>query len=348
MSWLKGLFSRKALVRSLQVVCGIIATYIVCAVGLVFWPSPSPFGDETPIVGEWQDRDIAEGGVQDAPETYETTVFSSRDGEMLHASRFGSDADTTIIFLHGIASTSDALVNGALLLHQATGAEVITPDYRGHGRSSGRPYDVDYIGQYEDDLEDMIAAVLASNPSERVIIAGHSMGGGVAMRYALKDNAPVPTAYLLLAPNFGEGPAQRSGEDMDPDQADEAASFVHFDVRRMIGLIMLNSIGVTWLNQLPIMYFNVPPAVIEYSYRSVMSAQPIRPHTSDKALQAVTVPLLVVVGSDDEIFDVSAFPEFIRANSDGETIILPGLTHSSIYSDPATFEVVGEWYQSLP
>lgn len=174
------------------------------------------------------------------------------------------------------------------------------------------------------------------------------MGGGVAMRYALKPDAPVPDAYLLLAPNFGEGPTQRSGDDMDKEAAEEASSFVQFDVRRMIGIIMLNSVAIHALDSLPILYFNSAEQVIEYSYRAVMSAQPIRPKTSDIALQAVSSPLLVIVGSDDEVFEAVNFESFVSENSDGETIILPGLTHAGVLNDPASYVVVADWYNSFP
>ena len=181
----------------------------------------------------------------------------------------------------------------------------------------------------------------AFEPAQRVIVAGHSMGGGVAMRYALKDGAPVPDAYLLFAPNFGEGPTQRS-----PEDGEDTSAFVHFDVRRMIGIIMLNTVAIHALDDLPILYFNIATQRMDYSYRAVMSAQPIRPETSDIALQAVQSPLLVIVGADDEVFEVGQFEPFISANSDGETVILPGLTHDGIVNDAATYEVVLEWYNS--
>ncbi len=72
------------------------------------------------------------------------------------------------------------------------------------------------------------------------------------MRYALKQDAPGPDGYLLFAPNFGEGPTQRSGDDMDQDAAEEVSSFVPFDVRRMIGIIMLNSFAIHALGSFPI------------------------------------------------------------------------------------------------
>jgi len=347
MSIFKRLFSKKALIRSLQVFVGIAVVYLAISLGLIYWPAPEPFTDAEVSFDEWQAREIAKGGDHSSDAEFEEERIVARDGTTLFARVFSSDGNTSIILMHGIAASSAIMNNAARLLREATGAEVITPDFRGHGQSGGRAFDVDYIGQYEDDLEDIINFIESQRPEHRIVVAGMSMGGGVAMRYALKEDAPLPDAYLLIAPNFGEGPTQRSGDDMDEDKADEASSFIFFNVRRMIGIIMLNSVGIRALDDLPILYFNYPPQVMEYSYRAVLSAQPIRPNTSDIALQAVQSPLLVVVGSDDEIFEVSNFESFVGDNSDGETVVLPGLTHNGVLNDSATYEVVREWYSRL-
>lgn len=337
------LFSRKMLIRSLLVSVAILVIYFSIAATLIFWPSPEPFADAKYAIDEQAASEMAVNSDGRAATDVELITIETRDQETIFARRYGSEATTTIILLHGIAADSTAMSNAARLLQEATAAEVLTPDFRGHGQSGGPPFDNDYIGQYEDDLEDIVGFVGRERPGNRIVVAGHSMGGGVAMRYALKDDAPVPNAYLLFAPNFGEGPTQRSGDD-----AGDTSSFVHFDVRRMIGIIMLNSVGIHALDDLPILYFNGPSLRMDYSYRAVLSAQPIRPNTSDIALQAISSPLLVIVGANDEVFEVAQFEPFISANSDGETVILPGLTHDGIVNDPATYEVAAEWYTRLP
>ena len=65
-------------------------------------------------------------------------------------------------------------------------------------------------------------------------------------------------------------------------------------MRRPIGIIMLGTVGIHALDDLPVLYFNRSPERLDYSYRAVMSAQPIRPETSDIALQAVRSPMLVL------------------------------------------------------
>jgi pimeloyl-ACP methyl ester carboxylesterase len=348
MDFLKHTFSRKTLFRSLLVFVGIAIVYLVICLGLIFLPSPPPFANTPVNHTELKTQAFEKNNNHTTEIAVEEINILARDGKSIFAHRFGSDTSTSIIFMHGVASTGAAMEKGARLLHETTGAEVITPDFRGHGQSDGKPFDVEYIGQYEDDLEDIINYIKRERPTNRFIIAGHSMGGGVAMRYALKEDAPVPYAYLLLAPNFGEGPTQRSDKDVDEKKAKDASSFVHFDVRRMIGIILLNSVGIHDFDYLPILYFNNPLKVMEYTYRAVMSAQPIRPKTSDIALQSVKSPLLVIVGSDDEVFEVANFESYVSENSHGKTVIIPGLTHESVFNDMSTYKIIAEWYNKLP
>jgi len=353
MNFIKSLFSRRALVKSTKIFGGVAAIYLVLALTLIFWPKSQPFENNPLSQGAWdayiseQDRAVVN------PATATMHTFTARDGTQIFSRRFKSSDATegasasVIIYMHGIASDSGAMVDSASLLRGATVAEIIVPDFRGHGQSGGPRSDVSYIGQYEDDLEDIINAILVENPNASLIIAGHSMGGGVAMRYALKKNAVSPQAYILLAPNFGEGPTQRTGSEAESQRVDDSLSFVEFDTKRMIGQIMLNGVGIRALDHKPIMFFNRPKDILAYSYRSVLSAQPIRPNTSDRALRAVNVPLLVIVGGDDELFVAENFEPFISAHSDGETIIVDGETHDGILHSRSAFSHIQAWYQAF-
>jgi hypothetical protein len=78
-----------------------------------------------------------------------------------------------------------------------------------HARSEGAwqvrrsPGDVDYIGQLEDDVADVIAAIRARRPAARIVLLGHSAGGGLLVRYAGGGRGPAPTATCFLRPTSG-------------------------------------------------------------------------------------------------------------------------------------------------
>ena len=327
------IFSRKTLIRSLQIFVSIAIVYLGIAAGLIYWPRSAPFPamDQAATVTEPIRKKLSTTDLQ----------FTARDGSVLVAKRYGPDTDRVILLLHGVASNQAQMAMPAAMLSDASGLEVITLDLRGHGLSDGRRNDVDYIGQYTDDVEDVLRTLVAETEGRTVILAGHSMGGGIAMRYALKNDVPKPSAYLLFAPNFGEGPTE--GKREREEGADGAPSFVHFDLPRMIGQIMMNVAGIHAFDDQPILYFNFPPQVQAYSYRAVMSGQPVRPDTSDKALRAIDVPLFVLVGEDDEVFNAAAFEGFVSANSDGETQTIAGENHVSILFSKPGYDAVRNW-----
>jgi alpha-beta hydrolase superfamily lysophospholipase len=82
----------------------------------------------------------------------------------------------------GLAGTAVRTRLSAGTLSQDQGFEVLVPDLRGHGPNPVRRGDIDYIGQLEDDLADLIAAHnITGRP---VYMVGHSSGGGLVVRFA--------------------------------------------------------------------------------------------------------------------------------------------------------------------
>ncbi|MFQ5401679.1 MAG: alpha/beta hydrolase, partial [Anaerolineae bacterium] len=129
--------------------------------------------------------------------------FTMRDGETLFARQFPAESDVTILLLHGVTSDSAAFNISAQMLREVSGAEAVALDLRGHGQSGGTAGDVDYIGQFQDDVADVITAIRTDKPNGRLILAGHSMGGGIALQFAQLEDAPAVDGYMLFAPHLG-------------------------------------------------------------------------------------------------------------------------------------------------
>ncbi|NCC36811.1 MAG: alpha/beta fold hydrolase, partial [Chloroflexia bacterium] len=70
-----------------------------------------------------------------------------------------AEADTVLLLLHGSAWHSLQFAPLAGAISEQGLAHVVTPDLRGHGFAPTRRGDVDYIGQLEDDLADLIGVV---------------------------------------------------------------------------------------------------------------------------------------------------------------------------------------------
>jgi len=274
----------------------------------------------------------------------EDRTFPLRDGGHIFAKKYPYNSKRTTILLHGIVSSSYTYNKMSGLLRNAAKAEVYATDLRGHGLSSGKPGDVDYIDQYSDDLADVILNIKKEKPENNIILAGHSMGGGICLRYAMRRNFPEVDAYLLFAPTLGHNAPTLRDESDEAGNSGEAFMKIH--LTRIIGLWMLNSIGNHAYDSLNVLFFNLPDdaPLKKYSYRSNLS---MAPADYKKGLRSVKKPLLVIVGSDDEAYIASEYEPVIKGYSDGEVAIIDGATHNGIRHDKEAMDLVKKWIGSL-
>lgn len=317
----------KILLRVAFIITAVLITiYLGAALVLTFLPEPTFTTGPFPV---------AETAVAD----FTPQQFTARDGETLFAHHFPAETDVTILLLHGVASDSTIFNMAAPMLREVSGAAVVALDLRGHGQSEGIAGDVDYIGQYEDDVADVIAAIRAEKPDGRLILAGHSMGGGIALRFAQLPDAPSVDGYLLFAPHLGtNAPTMPAPQ---PETSNVAAAFTQLHVPRLIGLTMLNVVGIQALNQQDTLFFNLPDTTTHtYSYRAMVNTAPTE---YGAALTAVNAPLLVVVGSHDEAFVAEQFPTAVSAYSDGEVHVVPEESHNSIVESATAMTIIQNW-----
>jgi pimeloyl-ACP methyl ester carboxylesterase len=273
----------------------------------------------------------------------EPHYFLMRDGKHLYAQRFEKESKLTVIVLHGVLSNSLEMNRVSGMLRKALNAEVYALDLRGHGKSDGKPGDIDYVGQYEDDLVDVIRTVREEKPDGKIVLAGHSMGGGIELRFAMKKDHPKVDGYILFAPLLGQNtPTFKKQQDNSDTLGNKKEPFMKIDFPRIIGLKMFNSIGVQKYNYLPVLFFNLPKEapLNKYSYRSDMS---MAPDDYKAGLHAVDKPLLVLVGKNDEVFDASAFVPVIKNNSIGEIAIIKNETHNSIINSMEGMNIIKVW-----
>ncbi len=274
------------------------------------------------------------------------------DGVKLHAyvlEATGGAPRTAVVLVHGVLGSGFLLDRGAGMLREALGAadtEVWAIDLRGHGASGGAPGDVDFIGQYEADLGELVRGLRAERPGLRIVLAGHSMGGGIVLRYAerraTRRNLPPVDGTLLFAPYLGwSSPTVRKSA---PEPATGGGTeFVKVHLPRILGLKLLNAAGITAFNGLRTEFFNLPPELPlrSYTYRAMESQGP-----SDfrSALSSVTTPLLVVVGSRDEAFVADAFPAVLRDAGKAPPVVVPDATHDGVVHDPRAMAAVRAWW----
>ncbi len=277
------------------------------------------------------------------PTEYKEHYFQMRDGAKIYAKVFGDQNSTNVLMLHGVATNSQGLENFASQMAKENKVRITIFDLRGHGKSDGEMWQASYIGQYDDDIADIVKQIKAQNNGP-LILAGHSMGGGITLRYALAQNAPNIDAYLLVSPLLGG-----DSESMKPQNneakttnAPQQESQVIFRTPRMIGVLMFNIIGIKSFNSLPIMLFNHidQPA---YGFNALASMQPNEPKDYKIALGNIKTPLLLVAGNKDEYFNALAYPQIIKNYSKGDAILVNNETHEGILSNNEAILDIKNW-----
>mgnify|MGYP003790709009 CR=1 FL=1 len=114
----------------------------------------------------------------------------------------GGPADgQPVLFIHG--NCSSAAFWDPLWRRLPDSYFVVAPDLRGYGGTEAAP--VDATRGLADFADDVAAVLDAVAPGVRPVVVGHSMGGGVALQFAIAnpDRVPQPLqqlAHLLLRP----------------------------------------------------------------------------------------------------------------------------------------------------
>ncbi|MGB5749731.1 MAG: alpha/beta fold hydrolase [Desulfobacterales bacterium] len=271
----------------------------------------------------------------------EFNSYKARDGSSLNYRYYSSLSNKIIILIHGSGWHSRYFLPLAEFISSEGLAQVFTPDLRGHGYTPKRRGDVDYIGQYEDDLADLIAHIREDNPNAMLVVGGHSSGGGLAIRFGGSRYGNQVDAYILLSPFL-----KYNAPTMRPDSGGWAYPYTG----RIVGLTMLNNLGIHLFDYLPVIEFNMPKEARDgtetliYSHRLNTA---YAPRNFKKDLAAIQQPILVVAGTADDAYLADQFEPAISKYTVAKFKLLPNKTHMGLVVGPEIRPVVKEWLKSL-
>jgi alpha-beta hydrolase superfamily lysophospholipase len=267
--------------------------------------------------------------------------YAARDGAALAYRLFEPAAAPSrpplvAVLVHGSGGSS---ANMNVLGHAlaARGVPAVAMDIRGHG-SSGRRGDIDHIGQLEDDLADLTAGVKARYPGARLVLVGHSSGGGFVLRAAGEPVGKAFDRFVLLAPYLGHD---------QPTTRPASGGWVAVYMPRIIALSILNRFGITAFNGLPVLAFALPAGIPAgkatpfWSYRLMENFGPHetgltfgRPAYLVDADRAAG-PIAILAGRQDESFYADRYPAaFSPSKHPVAVTLISGVGHMGLIGDP--------------
>ncbi|WP_165959534.1 MULTISPECIES: alpha/beta fold hydrolase [Nonomuraea] len=231
-----------------------------------------------------------------------------------------------VVLLHAFPLSS------AMWLAQREGlakvCRVITPDLRGFGGSR--------LGDDEPSLDlmaDDVAGLLDDEGIDRAVVGGLSMGGYVTMAFCRRHPDRVLGAILADTKAGEDPPAARDNRERIARAVLEEGSEV------LVSEVLPALIGPTTKERRAMVFGRVkgllqsaPPGAVAWAQRA-MAARP----ASFETLRALKVPLLVVVGEEDELSPPADAEEMARTVPEGRLEIIPKAGHLSAVEQPEAF-----------
>jgi non-heme chloroperoxidase len=268
--------------------------------------------------------------------------YRTRDGSALSFRRYPAESNTHFILIHGSSAHGAYLHAFAKYLSEENVANVYAPDLRGHGPSPQRRGDIDYIGQLEDDLADLISHIRkGASKDARYIVGGHSSGGGLALRFAGGAHGYLAQGFVLLAPYLGHDA---------PMVKKNAGGWADASILKIIGISVLDGLGLKHFNDSHVLRFNLPEKyhngyeTLEYSFRLMKG---MHPKNYKESLKTTRAPLLIIVGSEDEAFHAKDFEQGILPyKKDVRISFVEGGSHLGIIMSKAAMAEAAHWIES--
>jgi alpha-beta hydrolase superfamily lysophospholipase len=241
-------------------------------------------------------------------------------------------ARAAVLILHGIHEHSGRYEDMMRALG-GHGLACWAPDYRGHGRSGRVPGDLEGMDRVLGDIERVQGLAAAARPGLPLFLLGHSLGGLVALRYALDHQREL--AGLVLS-----------------------ATSVSIPDNMQVPAVILKAAALLarLLPRLPVQAFEWrevsrdPEVIREIRDDPLYYKGKIRARTGHELLRTmaavsgrleeIRLPVLVMNGGEDRLYPPRSSEEVHRrvASTDKTLRIFPGVWHE-LHREPERGEV---------
>lgn len=282
------------------------------------------------IFGQEQSFSFDEIRNSSAITDYTELKFENKKGLKIAYYQFLPEKPTAkLIFLHGGGAYSKlGYFHLAHDLKEKHNIQTILIDLIGHGKSDGRRGDCSSPKSVYEDIYQL--AQQLNGDSTPMYLGGHSSGGGMILNYKKWSKDTLFSGFLFVSPEFGyKSETERKGR-----TEFGRVKVWKFALNAMsFGLLFQHSYAVA---------FNYPEKLVKeepliVTKLTVNMANASTPKKPKQQMAAITEPIAIFVGQNDELFDPTKVVEYkeYQANKNPKSVseIISNKNHLSILLD---------------
>lgn len=254
--------------------------------------------------------------------------------------RPAGDVRAVVVLAHGYGEHARRYDHVAQRFGDA-GLAMYALDHRGHGRAGGKRVRVRHMDEFVSDFGELVRIARAENPNLKVIVLGHSMGGGIVFAYGVQRADDYDLMVL-------SGPAIAAHNGVS-----KAKAFIGKAIGSIFPDLPIEAIDADAVSR-------DPQVVAEYKADPLVYRGKV-PAGIGKALlvigekmhllaPGITAPLLVVHGEDDRLVSAEGSRRLVEhvGSHDVELKVYPELFHE-VFNEPERDRVLDdviEWIQA--
>ena len=265
---------------------------------------------------------LGTGSVNTGSRRYVPQRIALKTGVELEYVEHGNPEGIPVIFLHGVTDSWHSFES--TLPHLPEHIHAFALSQRGHGDSQ-RPTD----GYTPTHFAADIAAFIEQKKLNQVVIAGHSMGGIVAQKFAL-DHPALTKAVVII----GSDPSFSRNEGMPEFYREVMDMKDHIDREYMIGFqkaTLSKEIDSVYFNLLVDESMKVPVKVFQAAMTGLMNDD-----YADE-VRKISQPTLIFWGSKDAFFLREGQEKMARSINGSKSIVYEGAGHALHWEQPQRF-----------
>ncbi len=250
------------------------------------------------------------------------------------------DPRGVVVLCHGYAEHARRYDHVAQRFGES-GLAVYALDLRGHGRSGGKRVYLRNISEYTEDFHTLLGIAAAEYPELKIVVLGHSMGGGVVFAYGVEH--PDDYAAMVLS-----GPAVAAQDGVSPVMVFVAKALGQILPGLPVEQLPTDAVSrdpdvVAAYNADPMVHHGKLPAGIARALIGVGETMPAR-------APALTSPLLIVHGEQDKLIPVQGSRHLMECvgSQDKHLTVYPELYHE-VFNEPeraAVLDDVASWIEA--